>query len=512
MFSLTFCHTTKPRNSTEIPPLGGGFSAQGLLREDSSIIRPTFRIRFDYEGAPEPYMVREYNYLWCQEFNRYYFVTDVIFRTAVVIDIYCEVDVLATYRLHILDTNAFVQYAEGKYNAMIPDSRIPLTDKCTNYIEWINNVTFIENYSESPNGCFVLNVLSSEGDGSIGAASSYVLSRSDMSALTHKLYDEDGFEEIKQQFLNPLQFLLNCIWLPSPAGIISEPIGHELYLGKFNTGIAVMPAKRVVEGDLELKPYVPFYGRTFDSETNTWIYNYSDYRNCEPYTEYYVMLPGVGMVQLPMVNCIGNGEETDIIFNAHYAISPINGDITYTISKKYNYSGGSPVVDAPLLMSKGNLAIPVPVSQLTQDYAGNISSIIAGLGSIGLTAIGAVTGNPYMTAYGAMGVAANGMNAMSKAETVNVSSVGTLGGWSGYPFDANARIITRVFAISDIPGRIIDTIGRPLFRTEKLGDLKGLVKCTGAYVKAPATAEEHQMIAQYVNSSTNFIFGGLIIE
>lgn len=49
-------------------------------------------------------------------------------------------------------------------------------------------------------------------------------------------------------------------------------------------------------------------------------------------------------------------------------------------------------------------------------------------------------------------------------------------------------------------------------KTETLGSHTGLVKATGVWVEAECTDTEHQLIAQFVNSSTNFIYGGLIIE
>ena len=89
---------------------------------------------------------------------------------------------------------------------------------------------------------------------------------------------------------------------------------------------------------------------------------------------------------------------------------------------------------------------------------------------------------------------------------------GGLGGRAGAEANANIVLTVSYWKISDTPSNCLTTIGLPLFKSVTLGSLSGLVKCSGAWVKAECTDTEHQMIAQYVNSSTNFIYGGLIIE
>ena len=90
MFTLQFAQTTKARNSTFVPPVSGA-TTQVLLREETSIVKPTFRIRLEYEGMVSAADLFQYNYCYCPEFKRYYFITDIVSYTAIIFDKFCMI-------------------------------------------------------------------------------------------------------------------------------------------------------------------------------------------------------------------------------------------------------------------------------------------------------------------------------------------------------------------------------------------------------------------------------------
>lgn len=512
MFELRVLTTDKARNSTYQPPIEWSDPINVLLKDDdeTSIVRPIFRLRCDYEGAPAPSAISGFNYCYCPSFNRYYYITNIVYITAVIVDLYCEVDVLATYKDAILDTEAFVMYSESQYNSFIPDNRIPVTEQSHMVT---NNVNMSATWNLSGrDGAYVITVAGKNTDGKNGMASSFAFSPNQMQQLADKFYQTDVWNEIQKQFANPLQAIINAVWIPTSTLTVSEGSVESVILGEYDTGIDAQRVKDLITETLDLPIHVPYRSWHYADDGVTRIYNYGDYRNLEPYTEYYALLPGVGLTQIPMINCLCSGTEEDIVLSLTYAFHPATGDITYAITQKNTPVNGEEYKYAPVLMCKGNMSIQVPLTQVINDWGGIISSTVSAIGgmTVGLTTL--ASGHSWGAGYAIKGMADDLTSAIFKAQTASTSVVGSLGGWSGSIFMTDILLITRVFQLAETPNNAASVIGRPLFKKKKLSECSGLVKCTGAYVKATCTNEEHNMIAQFVNSSTNFIYGGLIIE
>lgn len=82
------------------------------LKEDTSIIDPVFRVHAESISGVR---LDEFNYLYCSETGRYYFVNDVKLCKGGILEIYCHVDVLYTYRNYILNHNAYVDRSEVEF-------------------------------------------------------------------------------------------------------------------------------------------------------------------------------------------------------------------------------------------------------------------------------------------------------------------------------------------------------------------------------------------------------------
>lgn len=483
-------HTSKARNSTRVPSTTEGHITETIcyLKDPTSIIKPTLIIQgadSTFEGKQFP----DYNYCYIKDFHRYYFITNVTSISALVWQIDCEVDVLATYRKEILATKAFVMYAQQGFNSMIPDSRLPRTDKSATSVL---KVPFTP-YSRA--GIFLLTVVGDNGNGQNGYTATYAMGASQLRSVGAKLNDNGFWETLQKQFVNPLDAVISCIWLPIAGNLIDSTVS-EVKIGYSSTGVSGnMISKTYVEGSFSVA--IPLHYHDAEGKS------YADYRNVEPYTQAYIFLPGCGNVQIPLIRVLKSGSKIPNV-SVKYCIDVTTGEIMYTV-----HDPDDP--DGIILTATGGFGVNIPVSS----SQGNALGVVTGIGAmIGATV--AVAAMPEITIPAALGlggtVLGGGTSAISSAMQSSTQVSGHISGRSGAYFNDNITVTVTYWEVSDTPSNNTTTIGLPVFKTGTLSTYSGLVKCTGAYVKVECTDDEHHMIAQYVNSSTNFIYGGLIIE
>lgn len=493
-FTLSFGKADKAKNSTKVPSVSG--SVNCLLKENTSVIAPTFIIRLGYGGAPSSLTVlSEMNYCYCSEFKRYYFISNIISETATVVNIACEVDVLATFVEDIKATSAFVLHSESRFNALCPDHRLPILASST---QTTNKVSVGMFDSE---GSFALTGVTPTNTGSLGAAATIYMGASNLQQLAAKLYADDFWEGIKNDFYHPEEALLACMWTPIQAGQVTGGGASTLKIGKYDiyTGLNI---KATVTGTQALTFPVPYPGKIADD-----VFGYGDYRNFDPYCRYYAMLPGVGLVEICMRDFYGHSTGlSSFVLNLNIAASPVTGDVTYTITRMD--APGGIAGNGVGMVVKGNFGVEVPISRTVGRYGSVLQAVGGGVTSIAAGGMMGPIGLGIGAANAVGGLASSAINALN----VNTVTVGSLGGWSVQPvFNYNIETTVVAFDITDNPSNIRKTIGRPLFaNVSSLGSLRGFVQCCGAHVKTWATAQELEIINQFVNSEKGF--GGIIIE
>lgn len=92
------------------------YTASGTLREGTSIINPVIRI----SGAGVP-ALKNANYMYIPDFNRYYFITDIKSIRNGLIEISGHVDVLQTYSSQIRNNTAIIKRNANSWNLYIED-------------------------------------------------------------------------------------------------------------------------------------------------------------------------------------------------------------------------------------------------------------------------------------------------------------------------------------------------------------------------------------------------------
>lgn len=85
------------------------------IKDDCSILNPTLIIKIDSV---------DYNYVYIPEFNRYYYIDDIVTLNSRLKEISCSVDVRQSYREQLRNTSAIIARNERYYNQYIPDNMI----------------------------------------------------------------------------------------------------------------------------------------------------------------------------------------------------------------------------------------------------------------------------------------------------------------------------------------------------------------------------------------------------
>ena len=87
----------------------------GTLKEETSVLDPEFEI----ESSSD---LSQVNYVYIEEFHRYYYVTNITSVTTNLWRFTCHVDVLMTYKPQIKAHEAVIGRQEGLYNLYLNDS------------------------------------------------------------------------------------------------------------------------------------------------------------------------------------------------------------------------------------------------------------------------------------------------------------------------------------------------------------------------------------------------------
>lgn len=88
----------------------------GYIKENTDLLNPSFTIHYTNETLPT------FNYLFCEETQRFYFITDLILLKGKVYQIDCHVDVLMSWKEYILSQEVITSRQENQFNLLLPDS------------------------------------------------------------------------------------------------------------------------------------------------------------------------------------------------------------------------------------------------------------------------------------------------------------------------------------------------------------------------------------------------------
>ena len=440
---IKFFNFSKRTNSTGIPAENTGVEFDVTLKNGTSIYNPVFTVN---GFSPD------FNYVRWD--NRYYYINNVVIDRLNLYTLSCNIDVLATYRNEIFNTNAFVRYSRSDYNADINDERLATKAEA---IYTLSSSNLITDGSKTGGGTYIISYVTDTPT----YGCSGVLWTNDILAknLARQMTNTDflNMENFEKQFTNAYQCLLGCKYVPFMWWQSRSP-DTEFRLGSYNTG--VMGARIYQYNDYECNITIP--------------YKFNDFRN--NYTSFLIYLPAYGIVNLSTADLIGKSS-----LHIKLTVDGTTGEGTYIIDK--------------IFKATCNFAVPLAV--------GTVQSNVGGIASRAVqTAVGRATGNVLGMATGALSFMTNSMQRA-------VGNIGNNGRLSSL-FATVGDNWTDVYMIgishdthSD-PDTVRDIIGRTLMENRRIGDLSGYVQTDKCSVNR-FTSDINAQINSYLN-------GGVFIE
>ena len=258
MITITFYKLQKKPNSTLLPS-GAGFDLSCDIIDNNNIISPRIRVK-----APANFLTKEYNYVYIPDFNRYYFVVDIIWELGTWV-YSLNIDVLATYKTQIGASSQYVRRCSNTFDGTITDTLYP-----------IKNAYVQEKVVESTNTLFapasemtawyvvgIIEGMSSEMEAYFrntynvnpdyiynGSVVYYVLDASQLRELMSMLLGSDSIygippEEISsalaKQLLNPIQYIESVRCVPfKPECVAVYPTFEEARVKKVQFGFSII--------------------------------------------------------------------------------------------------------------------------------------------------------------------------------------------------------------------------------------------------------------------------------
>lgn len=114
-FTIKLCHNSSPAEKIG-KVLDSGVEITGcVLKEATSILRPVVKILTTDSS------IYTYNYMYISEFERYYFIDDIVSNHNNKWEISAHVDVLETYKNGILAQSAVIRRQQNNYNLYLND-------------------------------------------------------------------------------------------------------------------------------------------------------------------------------------------------------------------------------------------------------------------------------------------------------------------------------------------------------------------------------------------------------
>ena len=382
-----------------------GNAVTGTLRDRCSITDPVFMLELDDSE------VGTFNYIFVNEFGRYYFVKETIVERSGLVSIYCHVDVLYSFKSGITALSAFVERTQSNLKPFIVDSKRPMSSKITNaVIANANDPTTLNptvNVDTDPT--MVVTLATPPGASGASPATSdtwdvrpagsrtgndigqlsWAVTKSQLITLFTDFYST-SFSEITNKWIfgTSAEGIVNIIAFPFKIdqATVVQPTTSGLKM--FGHDFAIT-AHRILDTAILPINFGPY----------TYKLTPSNYLDFEPYTKATLYLPYAGMVDVPM--CVMNDGGIDVT----YRVNMVTGETVINVMPASSYTGDQPYIRT----LHANLGEVVPITrtncvEVARNYVngtvnaltgfvGSLSGNLSGMASVGKNML-SMAGNP----------------------------------------------------------------------------------------------------------------------
>lgn len=463
--NATFYNFSKRVNSTKVPDASvSGTTYNVVYKMPTSRRTPTIRINAD-----------AFNFNYCLMEGKYYFVTDVVSVRNDLWDVNLSIDVLGSYRSEIRATTSYVMYDTAE-NTEIVDSRLaieatPTVESAQTEITQLDGdgvyaLCVVGKYSTDtwiiPDTTALLDIIDLRALGILTPQ----LPPTQPSVIEQIKVSIEYLNEVFTQLLSSGKApdcIRSCRWIPW--NLSGDSQTDPIFLGNFQTNVS---------GSRVETPNVLFtYQVSIPWQANDW-------RRLSPYTEVYLYLPFIGIVNIPSATIKDYARLT-----VEYCVSKMTGELTVIVA------GGDSGLH-PIGVYQGNSGTPVPFGNSNITPAARSTGLIQAAGAVGAIASGGITAG----AAGLVGL----MSGMSNMMVGVPSTVGTASGGTDAGLPRYIECITVFHDTNVQPNSVASSIGTPTFAQKTLSSVSGYLQCHEASVQGVAMYDDYEAINNYLNT------------
>ena len=371
--TATFYKNDKKINSTKLPTSSpDDITLQVELKDVTSMFTPSLVISADVftDGLGHIVNPMRYNYCYLPDFERYFFVRSwswIVGRWECAL----EVDVMASFKAEIGNTNAFILRAASQYDADIIDTKYPTRMNEAGSLQeqslfgattpWN---TDIKNAGIG-SGFYVISVVNDDIS-AIGGVSYYALSATVMQELMNKLFaaptwmnitDANISADMQKMLFNPMQYITSVMWIPRGLNTSGMTSTNTLPLGWWSLTLTGGFYRLNVQNTaIEFTMTASMlYHPQYDASKRRWL-------QLSPYTTAGLYMPPFGFIPLDMTKLY---RCSDIVVRVR--IDVITGRGTLFISNKYKIEGVT--YDGGVIYTTvSQVGVPMSIAQMAVSW------------------------------------------------------------------------------------------------------------------------------------------------
>ena len=540
MINITLYKFSKKNNSTKIPDNSTTkVTYQCTISESCSITSPVVII----ENVSTMTYLGSYNYAYIPTFERYYFVTDVVFDANTGFwNFHLTVDVLASVKTSLIASSQYVERAYNYTGSSISDwdnlnfnpymidssyqSELKPVYDTTKYASPFQSLPQVYGSTLAPetNGWYILGIVSSNNiQNKFGGVTYYLMTSYQLRQFIYYMlggiaqwFDLSTLAsgsmnaELLGLIGEPLQYIVSCKFIPRVPKIIVDSLGNpeHIWFGMYETNYEayLMPLTYYNNPMVSFGVSIPLTDHP-QVTRGKWL-------NGNTHTERVVRFEPFGVIPLDSSKFIGYSRvmlsvDYDIITGKGILNIYATNDNTYTAISDYasgtienlTESGGG--VSYKFITSlTSNLLIDFPLTQFTHRGAGEmfLNDFLRPMSNSALNVFnGAFSG-------GKAGAIQAGVNSAVEQSWTTIDGLNSFfnapscQGTSGSLVCHTTQIrLTNKFSLL-VPERRIE-IGRPICRNLPLTDFTGFVKCFGGHFETDKlTNIELERVNTLINS------------
>ena len=434
------------------------------LKDNCSFLSPTFIISAEVLGSG--FSPVKYNYVSVPYWLRHYFVKDWRW-VAPYWEVDLTVDVLASFKYAIGDTDAYVVRSSAIYNGNIIDTFYPAkSDPAV-----IRTPVACSWYGVAPSGgCYVVGMINYQTTNRVGAISYYALTPSQLGAILRYLFSDSIYmaevvgnveEGVFKAMFNPFQYFASCMWFPFDITAFGSTT-TDVKCGYWSTGVngiivSALAEKTFVTANI---PHHPQYSR-------------GEYLDRAPYTRLTLYIPPFGSIPI----------DTNTLSNGYYLYSAVLIDhITGQATIRISTCADSNNLDETNIITErsGQIGVPVQLAQIVTDNLHTITSVGGAVGSL-------LSGN-----------IAGAINGVANALESQMPKVSTSGANGSFVECIQTPVLISEHLLITEENR--SEYGRPLCSMMKIKNIPGYIQCGDSDHEFSCTDVERQMINNFLKS------------